>query len=162
MSFSFIVILGLLTYTTISQSNNGEFYNHISLAQEQSPPLTNSTLVDLIGTGILGPPTNKTIYLFNSENEGVNETQLNIPPDSFSPSAIAANTGDTVNIKFYNLEEPDGDRHSFTVGAPYGLDKDIAPGQTGTVTFKATEGGTFVFFCKYHQPTMRGELIVLP
>lgn len=55
MSFSFIVILGLLTYTSISQTINDEIYNHIALAQEQSPPLTNSTLVDLIGTGILGP-----------------------------------------------------------------------------------------------------------
>jgi plastocyanin len=118
--------------------------------------------VDQIGTSFLGPSTNKTIYLFNWENEEIKETKLQIPPDMFFPSTIAVNRGDTVNIKFYNLEEPNGDRHSFTIGAPYGIDKDLAPGQNGTVTFKASESGAFVFFCKYHQPTMRGELIVLP
>jgi plastocyanin len=70
--------------------------------------------------------------------------------------------GDTVNIKFFNLEAPDGNRHSFTIGSPYGIDNDLAPGQNGTVTFTATEGGAYILFCKYHQPTMRRELIVLP
>jgi plastocyanin len=162
MLFAFVFFLGLLTHTSIGQTIDSEIYNHIALAQEQSPPLTNSTLVDQIGTSILGPPTNKTIYLFNWENEEVKEPKLQIPPDMFFPSTMAVNRGDTINIKFYNLEEPNGDRHSFTIGAPYGIDKDLAPGQNGTVTFKASESGVFVFFCKYHQPTMRGELIVLP
>jgi plastocyanin len=43
------------------------------------------------------------------------------------------------------------------------IDKDLGPGQHDTVTFKATEDGTFLLFCKYHQQLiMRGELIVLP
>ena len=57
-------------------------------AQEQSPQLTNSTLVDQIGTSFLGPSTNKTIYLFNWENEEIKETKLQIPPDMFFPSTI--------------------------------------------------------------------------
>ncbi len=161
MSYSFIII-GLLTFITTNPINN-ESYIHIALAQIENPSLTSTLLNQVNETAFLGTPTTKTIYLFTSEHEGVNETQLQIPPDSFSPSDIAVNRGDTVNIVFYNLEKsPNGDRHSFTIGAPYSIDKDLAPGQNGTVTFKATEDGVFLFFCKYHQPTMRGELIVLP
>ncbi len=133
--------------------------NHNALAQLITP----SSILNETSTALLGSPTNKTIYLFTSDHEGVNETQLQIPSDSFSPSEIAANRGDTVNIVFYNLENPpNGDRHSFTMGAPYNIDRDLAPGQNSTITFKATTSGVFMFFCKYHQPTMRGELIVLP
>jgi plastocyanin len=136
--------------------------HQIVLAQ-QSPMTMNQSSIGAMSTAILGPPTNKTYYVFTSSHEGVNQTQLQIPPDSFSPSEIAVNKGDTVNIIFYNLETPpNGDRHSFTIGAPYNIDKDLGPGQHGLITFKAAEDGVYQFYCKYHQPTMRGELIVLP
>jgi plastocyanin len=138
---------------------------HIAVAQQQQPiPMTmNQTNIGAMSTAILGPSTNKTFYVFTSAHEDINQTQLQIPPDSFSPSEIAVNKGDTVNIIFYNLEKPpNGDRHSFTIGAPYNIDKDLGPAQHSVVTFKATEDGTYQFYCKYHQPTMRGELIVLP
>jgi plastocyanin len=150
--------------TIMLRMNND--YSHIAAAQMQNPTssISSTTLTNQINTtAFLGAPANKTIYLFTSEHEDVNETQLLIPPDSFSPSEIAVNKGDTVNVVFYNLEKPpNGDRHSFTIGAPYSIDKDLAPGQHATITFKAIEDGVFEFFCKYHQPTMRGELIVLP
>jgi len=136
--------------------------HHVAIAQ-QTPMTMNQSSIGAMSTAILGPSTNKTYYVFTSSHEGVNETQLQIPPDSFSPSEIAVNKGDTVNIIFYNLETPpNGDRHSFTIGAPYNVDKDLGPGQHGTITFKATQDGVYQFYCKYHQPTMRGELIVLP
>jgi plastocyanin len=137
-------------------------YPHVALAQ-QMPMTTNQSLIGAMSTAILGSSTNKTFYVFTSSHEDLNQTKLGIPPDSFSPSVIAVNKGDTVNIIFYNLETPpNGDRHSFTIGEPYNIDKDLGPGQHGVITFKATEDGTYQFFCKYHQPTMRGELIVLP
>jgi plastocyanin len=169
---SFIVATIIATSTSVPGMsmtpgmNNG--HSHVVAAQIQNPisssmSTTNLTNQQINTTAFLGASTNKTFYLFTSEHEDVNETQLLIPPDSFSPSEIAVNKGDIVNIVFYNLEKPpNGDRHSFTVGAPYNIDKDLAPGQHSTITFKATEDGAFVFFCKYHQPTMRGELIVLP
>ena len=137
---------------------------HIAAAQQRPMPMTmNQTSIGAMSTAILGPSTNKTYYVFTSSYEGINETQLQIPPDSFSPSEIAVNKGDTVNIIFYNLEKPpNGDRHSFTIGAPYNIDKDLGPGQHSVITFKATEAGVYQFYCKYHLPTMRGELIVLP
>ena len=135
---------------------------HIAAAQ-QTPMTMNQSSIGAMSTAILGPSTNKTYYVFTSSYEGINETQLQIPPDSFSPSEIAVNKGDTVNIIFYNLEKPpNGDRHSFTIGAPYNIDKDLGPGQHSVITFKATEAGVYQFYCKYHLPTMRGELIVLP
>jgi plastocyanin len=173
MSFVIVVII-IGTLTSIPEMvmmmpgmNNNNYYSHIAAAQMQNPTTLSSMPANqqINTTAFLGASNNnnKTIYLFTSEHENVNETQLLIPPDSFSPSEIAVNKGDTVNIVFYNLEKPpNGDRHSFTIGAPYNIDKDLAPGQHSTVTFKATEDGAFIFFCKYHQPTMRGELIVLP
>lgn len=139
-------------------------YPLVAIAQQMPMPMTtNQSLIGAMSTAILGSSTNKTFYVFTSSHEDVNQTKLGIPPDSFSPSVIAVNKGDTVNIIFYNLETPpNGDRHSFTLGEPYNIDKDLGPGQHGVITFKATEDGTYQFFCKYHQPTMRGEVIVLP
>ena len=135
---------------------------HIAAAQ-QTPMTMNQSSIGAMSTAILGPSTNKTYYVFTSSYEGINQTQLQIPPDSFSPSEIAVNKGDIVNIIFYNLEKPpNGDRHSFTIGAPYNIDKDLGPGQHSVITFKATQDGVYQFYCKYHQPTMRGDLIVLP
>ncbi|MGA9845539.1 MAG: cupredoxin domain-containing protein [Nitrososphaeraceae archaeon] len=160
------IVIGTLTSipeTIMLGMNNG--YSHIARAQMQNPTSSVSTTLknQINTTAFLGAPTNKTIYIFSSKHEDVNETQLLIPADSFSPSEISVNKGDTVNIVFYNVEKPPkGDRHSFTIGPPYSIDKDLAPGQHATITFKATEDGVFQFFCKYHQPTMRGDLIVLP
>jgi plastocyanin len=152
--------VSLLTMLVITGGGNEL---HIAAAQQQGMPMTmNQTSIGAMSTAILGPSTNKTFYLFTSAHQDINQTLLQIPPDSFSPSEIPVNKGDTVNIIFYNLEKPNGDRHSFTVGAPYNIDKDLGPGQHSVITFKATQDGVYQFYCKYHLPTMRGELIVLP
>jgi plastocyanin len=104
--------------------------------------------------------SNKSFYIFTGETEGVNETKLGIPPDRFSPNIFAVNEGDTVTIHFYNLDSDE--RHTFTIGAPYNINKDLAGGQNATFTFRAGDEGAYTFYCTYHQPTMTGELIVLP
>jgi plastocyanin len=160
----FIIIRIPISGITMSGINITN-YPHIAAAQTQNPasPISTTLTNQINTTAFLGASTNKTIYLFTSKHTDINETQLLIPSDSFSPSEISVNKGDTVNIVFYNLEKPpNGDRHSFTIGPPYNIDKDLAPGQHATVTFKATEDGAFQFFCKYHQPTMRGDLTVMP
>jgi len=65
-----------------------------------------------------------------------------------------------VTIHFYNLDTTD--RHTFTIGAPYNINEDVLPGTNATFTFKAGDEGVFRFYCTYHQPTMSGELVVLP
>jgi plastocyanin len=36
------------------------------------------------------------------------------------------------------------------------------PQQNRTITFKVDQAGVFQYFCKYHAPSMTGQLIVLP
>jgi len=104
--------------------------------------------------------SHKIFYLFSAEHEGVNETKLGIAPDTFSPDVLEVSTGDNVTIHFYNLDLTD--RHTFTIGAPYNINKDLLPGTNATFTFKAGDQGVFKFYCIYHQPTMSGQLVVLP
>lgn len=102
----------------------------------------------------------KTFYVFSEEIEGVNETKLGIPGDVYAPSVLAANEGDTITIHFYNLDP--SDRHTFTMAAPYNINKDVGPLENTTIRFKANDPGVYRFYCTYHQPTMSGQVIVLP
>jgi len=85
---------------------------------------------------------------------------LAIPPDTYSPDVLEVTEGDNVTIHFYNLDTTD--RHTFTMGAPYNINEDLLPGTNATFTFKAADEGVFRFYCTYHQPTMSGQLVVLP
>ena len=120
-------------------------------------------LCSLFSTSLALPTassSNKIFYLFSAEHEGVNETKLAIPPDTFSPDVLEVTEGDNVTVYFYNLDTTD--RHTFTIGSPYNLNEDLLPGKNATFTFKAADEGVFRFYCTYHQPTMSGELVVLP
>lgn len=118
----------------------------------------NGTNAMLASTADLG--NKKSFYVFSEEMEGINETKLGIPGDVYSHSVLGANEGDAVTIHFYNLDP--SDRHTLTMGAPYNINKDVGPLQNTTVTFTAEDSGVFRFYCRYHQPTMAGQLIVLP
>ena len=63
------------------------------------------------------------------------------------------------NTHFYNLDTTDS--HTFTIGAPYNIDKVVTPGQNATFTFKGADQGIYRFYCRFHQPTMTGQLVVL-
>jgi plastocyanin len=104
--------------------------------------------------------SNKIFYLFSAEHEGVNETKLGIPPDTYSPDILEVTEGDNVTVHFYNLDTTD--RHTFTMGAPYNINEDLLPGTNATFSFKAADEGVFRFYCTYHQPIMSGQLVVLP
>ena len=104
--------------------------------------------------------SNKSFYLFTDEIEGINETKLGIPADYYIPNIFVANKGDSITMHFYNLDGDD--RHSFTIGTPYNINEDLAPMHNATFTFKAGNEGVYRFYCTYHQPTMTGQLIVLP
>ena len=117
---SFVVVIAIIVIGTLTSildtmmmpgiNNNNNNISHIATAQMQNPTTssmsTTLTNQQINTTAFLGASTNKTIYLFTSEHEDVNETQLLIPPDSFSPPEISVNRGDTVNVVFYNLEKP--------------------------------------------------------
>jgi len=104
----------------------------------------------------------KEFWLFSSTIPEFNETKMGMPHDVFSQSTITVNKGDNVIIHFFNTEPAGGDPHSFTIyGKPYDTNVVIKPGENQTVSFNATKIGVFPYECTFHQPTMRGQLIVL-
>jgi plastocyanin len=145
-----VIMLGLAPSIMISE--------HSAVAQTTSTTTTTSAAT----TTQLTPASssNKIFYLFSAEHEGVNETKLGIPPDTYSPDLLEVTEGDNVTIHFYNLDTTD--RHTFTLGSPYNINEDLLPGTNATFTFKAADEGVFRFYCTYHQPIMSGQLIVLP
>ncbi|MFZ1077527.1 MAG: cupredoxin domain-containing protein [Nitrosotalea sp.] len=102
----------------------------------------------------------KEFWLFNSDIPDFNETKMNMPHDVFSMQTIHVIKGDTVLIHFFNLEEAGGDTHDFVIGQPYNISVIVYPGENKTFSFNATTAGIFTYECTFHQPTMRGQLIV--
>ncbi|HYA83227.1 MAG TPA: cupredoxin domain-containing protein [Candidatus Bathyarchaeia archaeon] len=147
-----IVVLFLISVSTLTPVVHAQ--NNPSSVQSQkgtsSDPSASSN----------GAGSKKSFYLFTDEIEGINETKLGIPADYYIPSIFVANTGDSITMHFYNLDGDD--RHSFTIGPPYKINEDLAPMHNATFTFKAGNEGVYKFYDTSHQPTMTGQLIVLP
>jgi plastocyanin len=144
-----VIILGLTPTMMITMHN--------AIAQTTA---TTTTGGSSSSTTALAPASSSNKILFSAEHEGVNETKLGIPPDTYSPDVLEVTEGDNVTIHFYNLDTTD--RHTFTMGAPYNINEDLLPGTNATFTFKAADEGVFRFYCTYHQPIMSGQLVVLP
>jgi plastocyanin len=107
-------------------------------------------------------PQTREIWLFSQVDEHIDEDEFGIPPDQFSHDSIVVKKGDNVKIHFYNLEPVESqEHHTFTIANPYDINHDINAGEETSIEFSATESGIFDYFCKYHLPTMRGQLIVL-
>jgi plastocyanin len=107
-------------------------------------------------------PQTREMWLFTQVDEHIEEDKLSIPPDQFSHDSIVVNKGDNVKIHFYNLEPVETqEHHTFTITSPYDINHDINAGEEASIVFTATESGIFDYLCTYHQPTMRGQLIVL-
>ena len=134
--------------------------------QEAVAQQVNNTTTPITTTESITPASNnKTFYIFSAEVEGLDEATARIPGDIFTPPIIVVNRGDSVTVNFYNTEQETEERHSFTIDAPpYSVDIDIAGGESGNATFTAAadQEGIFPYYCKYHLPTMVGQLVVLP
>lgn len=99
-------------------------------------------------------------FLFNTELPAFNVTEF--PPDDFSLKILEVNQNDNVSIYFYDMEAPTRDRHSFTINAPYNVNLNLEQGKNGSISFVANEPGIFRYYCEYHEPSMSGQLVVLP
>ena len=110
----------------------------------------------------MSTPGEKTFYVFTAEVANVNEDKLKIAGDSFNVNTLVANKGDKVTVKFYNVDDVQTERHSFTIGDPYKVDIDVGFARNGEATFTADHTGVFTYYCKYHMPVMTGQLMVLP
>ena len=107
----------------------------------------------------MSTPGEKTFYVFTTEVEHVDEDKLKIAGDSFNVNTLVANKGDKVTVKFYNVDDVQTERHSFTIGDPYKVDIDLGFGENGNATFTAEDTGVFTYYCKYHLPVMTGQLV---
>ena len=126
---------------------------------------TNTTTPTTTTQSIMPASSNKTFYVFSAEVAGLDGATARIPGDIFTPPLIVVNRGDSVTVNFYNTEQETEERHSFTIDAqPYSVDIDIAGGESGNATFTVAtdQEGISPYYCKYHLPTMVGQLVVLP
>jgi len=129
------------------------------------------------------PVTNRTFYINTVEPEGTaniaeepfpNSTlpagggyELS-PPDEqgnwgvetyvFDPSQIVVYEGDQVTL---NILGVNGDLHDISV-IGYVEPFELHRGELKTVTFTADRADTIDFICNIHQPTMHGQILVLP
>jgi plastocyanin len=107
-------------------------------------------------------PGEKTFHQFTSEIENVNEDKLGVAGDSFSMNTMVVKKGDKVNVNFYNVDDVQTEKHSFTIDDPYAVNIDLEFSQNGNATFTADQEGGFTFYCAYHLPVMSGQLEVVP
>jgi plastocyanin len=125
----------------------------------------NTTIPTTTTQSIMPASSNKTFYVFSAKVAGLDETTARILGDIFTPPIIVVNRGDSVTVNFYNTEQETEERHSFTIDAqPFSVDIDIAGSESGNATFTVAtdQEGIFSYYCKYHLPTMVGQLVVLP
>ena len=105
----------------------------------------------------------KEFWLFDSNIPDFNETKMGMPHDVYNMPVMNVFKGDKVIIHFFNIEELGGDDHSFTIfDKPYHVDVVVHPGENKTITLDTNMTGIFTYYCTFHQPTMRGQLIVQP
>ena len=76
----------------------------------------------------------------------------------WQPSQILVNEGDEVTLEFVGIN---GAAHPTTIAA-FGQTFTVRRGQAHRITFIADKVGIFGIVCSSHQPSMSGELIVLP
>jgi hypothetical protein len=110
----------------------------------------------------LTTPGVKEFYLFTAEIPDVDEEKLKVAGDAFSIPTIIVNKDDNATVHFYNVDPVPDERHSFTIGAPYNVDTDIAFGESAAARFMADHEGIFQYYCKYHLPVMTGQPQVVP
>src|SRR5215467_2865308 len=133
----------------------------LTLAASSTTNQTNSGLSSMSPS----TPTTRIFNIYSTHVTGFNETKGvqkgNLTSDEYSLQTILVNQGDKIVVNLYNMEAPAGDRHSFTIDAPYNVNIDTAQGGNGTAAFVADHVGIFKFYCKYHD-SMVGELVILP
>jgi len=131
--------------------------------------LLSALVAGIIGLGVSyasrpTPPAAQTrdFYLFAVDQQ-FNSTAAGLKADyEFSANVITINKGDTLVIHFYN---PTDEAHTFTMGSPYTKDV-VLPAMTislissANITISATQAGIFHYYCRFHGPSMSGNLVV--
>jgi len=82
---------------------------------------------------------------------------------SFSPNFIAVHRDEPTRIRFWNLQ-PD-DQHAFMLLDPkmnVMMNVPLPPVRETSFVFTFHKEGLFYFYCSKHQPSMNGQILVLP
>lgn len=167
--------------TTTTTTNDDDDDDDNTITAPTPPPTTTTTTPanmtsTTTTTAVNASSANKTFYLFNDEvDEDLDDDGGGIQGqgqgftgdddiDIYSLQTMVVNIGDMVTIQFFNVDDDDDtpERHSFTMGAPYNIDADMAGGESTVVTFTASSEGVFQYYSKYNMPQMTGQLVVLP
>jgi nitrous oxide reductase len=151
------ILLGSIGMLTVNSRVYGQ-------TQNKTEEMSNMTAATGAGGTLpsMSTPGEKTFYVFTAEVEHVDEDKLKVAGDSFDVKTLVVNQGDKVTVKFYNVDDVQTERHSFTIGDPYKVDIDVGFAENGNATFTADRTGVFTYYCKYHLPVMTGQLVVLP
>jgi plastocyanin len=168
-----VVIAGIATIIALDVTSPAS--QKLAFAQGSDEPSLSRTPVNETGANLttittattvptLTTPGVKEFHLFTAEIEipDIDEEKLKVAGDAFSIPTMIVNKGDNVTVHFYNVDPNTSERHSFTIGAPYNVDEDIAAGESAVVSFMADHEGVFQYYCKYHLPVMTGQLEVVP
>lgn len=155
------VVLTIILSTAIASSQMASAKNTTVSASST----TNQTNTSGLSSMSPSTPTTRIFNIYSTHVTGFNETKgvqkANLTSDEYSLQTILVNQGDKIVVNLYNMEAPAGDRHSFTIDAPYNVNIDTPQGGNGTAAFVADHMGIFKFYCKYHD-SMVGELVILP
>lgn len=160
----FILALSISVSTLVASGPGSNFQVFAQSGNDTSTAsrgiLTNGT--EPVAEKLTTTPGEKTFHIFTSEIDNVNEDKLGVAGDSFSMNTMLVKKGDKVSVNFYNVDEVQTEKHSFTLDDPYAVNIDLAFSQNGNATFTADQEGVFTFYCAYHLPVMSGQLEVVP
>lgn len=119
-----------------------------------------STVTLLLFAGIIG--CSKSDYGTNSYTNSNTDTpgtnEVFVQNISFSPKSITINTGTT--IKWTNKDNVAHTVTSGTPGSPNGIFESGNLSNGATFSFMFNTKGTFPYYCKLHQDTMTGTVVV--
>jgi plastocyanin len=73
----------------------------------------------------------------------------------FEPKTVTVKRGEKVTITLHNKGQVE---HTFTI-KDLGIDVEVEPGKSKTVTIEGKQPGTYDLICKYHEQ-MKGKIIV--
>ena len=106
---------------------------------------------------------NREFWLTNMDNSKIGNTTKGLLPDMYDKTAMIVKKGDNVTIHFYNVENDTTDRHSFSIdGGPYAINVIVNGSSHADIHFIANQTGVWTYYCIFHEPLMKGELVVEP
>jgi len=173
----YIMIVSLFLFGWMSPSTAAEVNGSVPMGypstQEKTPPMANKrvfyiTTVHIDGkTNIKGDkdhppeplptsplPPGGGFSVTNPDSEG----NWMIRSFAFLPSLLVVYQGDEVILNFLAVQ---GTSHAISVEG-YIDTFVLKRGELKTVSFTAKQVGTIDFVCSNHQPSMRGQILVLP